>query len=97
MYARKQYLKETVLKKDDKPEDDTFLLYCPHQDDYERLISEFLSNVFAGKEIADKVSIRFGVFTNARQIDSIEERFERAKIAADRVKDDPERNCGYFD
>ena len=76
---------------------DTFLLYCPHQDDYEQMFSKFLSDVFAGKEMADKVSIRFGVFTDAWQVDNIEERFERAKIAGDRVKDDPERNCGFYD
>jgi diguanylate cyclase (GGDEF)-like protein len=80
-----------------REEDDTFLLYCPHQDDYEKLIRDFLSDVFDGKEIADKVSIRFGVFTDARQIDSIEERFERARIAANRVKDEPEKICGFYD
>ena len=45
---------------------DTFLLYCPHQDDYEQILREFLSDVFADKEIADKVSLRVGVFANAQ-------------------------------
>jgi GGDEF domain-containing protein len=76
---------------------DTFLLYCPHQDDYEQLIQEFTSEVFAEKEISDKVRMRFGVFSNAQQEADIEERFVRAKIAADRVKDDPETVCGYYD
>ncbi len=79
-----------------REEDDTFLLYCPHQDNYERLINEFLSDVFSGEEIADKVSIRFGVLSDARQVENIQERFEFAKIAADRVKNDPERNCGFY-
>ena len=56
-----------------------------------------MSDAFSGKEIADKVSIRFGVFTDAKQEDSIEERFERARIAADRVKSDPEKTCGFYD
>lgn len=80
-----------------REEDDTFLLYCLHQDDYEQLIRGFLSDVFVVKEIADKVSIRFGVFTDARHVESIEDRFERAKIAADRVRDDPERDFGFYD
>ena len=80
-----------------REEDDTFLLYCPHQDDYEQLMNEFLSDVFSGKEIADKVSIRFGIFTDARQVERIEYRFERAKTAADRVKNDPERNFSFYD
>ena len=80
-----------------REEDDTFLLYCPHQENYEQLIDGFLPDVFAGKDIAEKVDIRFGVFTDARQADSIEERFSRAKIAADRVKNDPDKVCAYYE
>ena len=80
-----------------REKDDTFLLYCPHQSNYEQLIDEFLSDVFKEKEIADKVSVRFGVFADARRAENIEDRFECAKIAADRVKNDPERNCGFYD
>lgn len=76
---------------------DTFLLYCQHQDDYEKLLKEFTSDLFADKKIADNISIRFGVFTNAEQEPDIEERFERARIAADRVKSDPDIICGYYD
>ena len=39
----------------------------------------------------------FGVFTDVRQTENIEDRFEYAKIAADRAKNDPERNCGFYD
>ena len=76
---------------------DTFLLYCQHQDDYEIILKEFLSEFYAEKKIADNISIRFGVFTNAGRETDMEERFERASIAADRVKNDPERICGYYD
>ena len=79
-----------------REKDDTFLLYCPHQKNYDQLISKFLSEVFSAEEFADKFSIRFGIFTDARQAENIEERFELAKIAADRVKNDPERNCGFY-
>ena len=76
---------------------DTFLLYCPRQDDYEQLIQEFTSEVLAEEGMGDKVHMRFGVFSNAQQEADIEERFVRAKIAADRVKDDPQVICGYYD
>ena len=76
---------------------DTFLLYCPRQDDYEQLIQEFTSEVLAEEGMEDKVHMRFGVFSNAQQEADIEERFVRAKIAADRVKDDPQVICGYYD
>ena len=76
---------------------DTFLLYCPRQDDYEQLTQEFTSEVLAEEGMEDKVHMRFGVFSNAQQEADIEERFVRAKIAADRVKDDPQVICGYYD
>ena len=40
--------------------------------------------------------MRFGVFTNALQEANIEERFNRAKIAADRVKDDPQTIFAFY-
>ena len=76
---------------------DTFLLYCQHQDDYEKLLKEYFSDMLAQKKIAENISIRFGVFTNAGQEPDMEERFERARIAADRVKNDPEKICGFYD
>jgi diguanylate cyclase (GGDEF)-like protein len=77
--------------------EDTFLLYCLHQDDYEQLMRENLSDLLDEKEIADLIHISVGVFTDARQTADIEERFNRAMIAADKVKDDPEKMCGFYD
>ena len=75
---------------------DTFLLYCPHQEDYEELLKEFLSDVCADPQIAERVSLRFGVFSDARQETEIEERFVRAKIAADRTKDNSRQIYGEW-
>ena len=80
-----------------REEDDTFLLYCPHQENYGRLIREFLSEVCSGKEMADIVSIRFGVCVDAWQMENIEERFECAKTAADEVRNDPKKICGFYE
>ena len=77
-----------------RKEGDTFLLYCPHQDDYEYLLKTMFADVFA--EIEDKASLRFGMFPNARREPEIEERFARAIIAADRVKDAPDSLCGFY-
>ena len=76
---------------------DTFLLYCPHQDDYEELLRELLFDAFGEQETDRKVRLRFGVFPSAEQEPDIEERFVCAKIASERVKDDPDRICGYYD
>ena len=75
---------------------DTFLLYCPHRDDYEQLLRDFLDGLFTERETADRIRLRFGVFADAQQEADIEERFTRASIAAERVRDDPERLCGFY-
>ena len=76
---------------------DTFLLYCVHQDDYEQLFREFLADVFDEKDMAEKVGLRFGVFTDAKREPDVVERFVRAEIAADRIEDDPQIICGFYD
>lgn len=76
---------------------DTFLLYCPHQEDYASLLREFTADVFVEEETADKVSLRFGVFANAQREPDTEERFARAFAAAESIKDDPDTICGYDD
>lgn len=76
---------------------DTFLLYCLHQDDYEELLQEFVFGVFTDKEVEGRVNLRFGVYVDARREPNIEERFVRAEIAADRIKDDSQTICGFYD
>jgi diguanylate cyclase (GGDEF)-like protein len=79
-----------------RKEGDTFLLYCLHQDDYEDLLRGFVSEISTDQRIADRISLRFGVFADARQEPNIEERFARAEIAAERTKDDVHRICGFY-
>ncbi len=76
---------------------DTFLIYCPHRDDYDQLLRKFMDEVFVESETHEKVRLRFGVFANARQETNIEERFACAKIAADSVEKDPQAICGYYE
>lgn len=76
---------------------DTFLLYCPHREDYEQLLTKFLAELFVEKDTANKVSLRFGVFANAGQEADAEERFDCAILAADSVKHNPQKICGYYD
>lgn len=74
---------------------DTFLLYCPHQDDYDNLLRDFTAEVFSEKETAGKISLRFGVYANAQQETDVEERFVRAVQAADNTKGKPDVICGF--
>jgi GGDEF domain-containing protein len=75
---------------------DSFLLYCPHQDDYEQLIERFTSDLFIERDTAEKVTLRFGVFPNAEHEKDVWQRFVYAGIAADVAANDPERICGYY-
>lgn len=75
---------------------DTFLLYCPHRDDYEQLIEKFTADLYVEKDTAKKVTLRFGVFSNAEQETEVEQRFDYAGIAAAIAENDPERICGYY-
>ena len=75
---------------------DTFLIYCPHQDNIEQLFRRFLTDVFVEKDTASKVTIRFGVCPNAEREKNIEERFACAQIAADSIEDDPQKICGFY-
>ena len=76
---------------------DTFLLYCPHQDDYEELLQELLPDGFTDQGIANRVDLRLGVYVDARREPSVEERFARAEIAADRARDDSRMTCGFYE
>ncbi len=80
-----------------RQEDDTFLIYCPHQDDYERLIKWFYTDLFIEKETADKISLRFGIYVYADREPDIEKRFARAKTAADSIANEPGKTYGCYD
>ena len=71
-----------------RKEGDTFLLYVPHQEDYESLLRKFLEDLFLEKETAEKVTMRFGIYTDAQQEKDIEERFAKAKNVADNMEKD---------
>lgn len=76
---------------------DTFMLYCPHQEDFKQLIQTFQEDLFVEKETADKVGLRFGVYTNANHEPDVEERFVCARLAADSFEKNPDQMCGFFD
>lgn len=76
---------------------DTFLFYCPHQGSYEQLMRAFLADALAEADMANKISLRIGIYPNAQQEPEIELRFERAQAAADGVKDESGRLFGFWD
>ena len=79
-----------------RQDDDTFLLYCPHLDDYETLIRAFVSGILADEDIRDRVDLKFGIYADAQHEPDLDERFLRADLAARKVKNDPERLFAFY-
>ncbi|MBR2751151.1 MAG: EAL domain-containing protein [Clostridiales bacterium] len=62
---------------------DTFLVYCLHQDDYTKT-AEMISSV--GDELQTVIKIRVGVYSNCDKKLDLHRRFDRAKIASDKIR-----------
>ena len=78
---------------------DTFLLYCPHREDYAGML-EGLSIGFAedGSDAAkEKVHLRMGIYSCVDKTLDIERRFDRARKAADSVRDSRVESIGFYD
>ena len=73
---------------------DTFLVYCPHRDDYAGIIENITE---AGSDLPTAIKMRVGVYSCCdKQID-IHLRFDRAKIAADKIRNNYSVFVSYFD
>ena len=77
---------------------DTFLAYCPHHADYDPLLERVSVPMHAAEDgkSENRVRIRMGVYADADKTLDIERRFDRAKIAADTVKDSFARAIGIY-
>ena len=80
-----------------RKEGDVFLFYCPHQSDYEQMFRGFLEDVYGDREMAEKVSLRIGVYANAQREPDLGKRFACAKIAAERKAEDSKTVFRLYD
>ena len=79
-----------------RAEADTFYVYCAHIEDYKPLIAkiqEKLGNVSG----SSKIRLRLGIFQEADPDMEAEQRFDRAKIACDRIRGDYSTYVAYYD
>ncbi len=72
-----------------RTEDNSLLVYCEHRNDYEPLITGFQEELAQSSEIRG-VNLRAGIHKYEDDSISLENRFERAKAACDRV-------CGQYE
>lgn len=73
---------------------DTFLIYCPHHDDYQDIVNTINSIV---TDIAAAIKIRIGVYPCCDKNLDIQLRFDRAKIAADKIRNNYTVPVNIFD
>ena len=80
-----------------RKEADAFVVYCPHVDDYEKLLEEISANVIDETAPSSWIRLRMGVYANIDKGLEVERRFDRAKMASDTVKDSITKNIGIYD
>ena len=76
---------------------DTFLIYCPHREDYGRLLERISEPDAGAGEFGGRVHLRMRVYSQVDKSLDIERRFDRAKLAADTVRGSFTRSVGIYD
>ncbi|MBP5749181.1 MAG: EAL domain-containing protein, partial [Firmicutes bacterium] len=75
---------------------DMFLVYFPSGTDYEMLQQELCKDLLVGKE-SNKINLRLGVYPEVDRSVKIERRFDRAKQAADTIRNSYTQFVAYYD
>ena len=78
-------------------EADTFMVYCPHGLDYERLLDDTSVRLASESSEGNRVWLRMGVYACVDKALEIQRRFDRAKMAADTVQGSFTKRIGVYD
>ena len=78
-------------------EADTFLVYCPAGISYMELLDRAAEGMVGDDTISGRVRLRAGVYPDADKLLSIEQRFNRAKMASDSVKGNLAKPIAVYD
>ena len=76
---------------------DTFMAYCPNGKDYKAILEAASVGFSEDSTINSRVRLRMGVYENCDKTMEIERRFDRAKMAADTVRNSFTRSIGLYD
>ena len=76
---------------------DTFYIYCPHQEDYSRILDKASEGLVDENVSEDRVRLRMGVYSLVDKSLQIERRFDHAKAAANTVKSGYLKAIGIYD
>ena len=78
-------------------EADTFLIYCPHRADYADILENASIVIQNSGRKETRIRMRMGVYSDVDKSIDIERRFDRAKLAADTVKNSFTKAIGIYD
>ncbi len=76
---------------------DTFLIYCPHREDYESILDQASEGLVDEQISKNRVRLRMGVYSQVDKSLQIERRFDYARIAANMVKSGFRKAIGIYD
>ena len=75
---------------------DTFMVYCPHREDYESILDGAVKALPA-RNSGSAIRLRMGVYARADRTIELERRFDRAKMAADTLIGNYRSSCALYD
>ena len=78
-------------------EADTFLVYCPHRTDYTELLNRLALELADMGKVGSRVRLRMGVYAEADKTIDVERRFDRAKMAADTIRNSFTKAIAVYD
>ena len=76
---------------------DTFLIYCPHREDYGAILDKASEGLVDGDVSENRVRLRMGVYSQVDKSLQIVRRFDYAKIAANTVRNGYRKAIGIYD
>ena len=76
---------------------DIFFIYCPHREDYERILDQASEDLVDEDVSKNRVRLRMGVYAEVDKSLQIERRFDYAKIASNTVKSGYRKAVGIYD
>ncbi len=80
-----------------RKEADTFMIYCPHGTDYDQLLKTASEGLYDDGKPSNRVRLRMGIYMNVDKSIDMSRRFDRAKLAADTIKNIATDSIGIYD
>ncbi len=78
-------------------EADTFLIYCPHREDYDAFLNTTVQSIKDDGKAGSRLRMRIGVYANSDKDIDLERRFDRAKLAADTIRHSFSKTVAIYD